>query len=223
MRVPIPLEEQLQVLATCGIRPREDMPADRLLEPAGNAPSRADIEARPWDLVLALLGGKGEVCDRLLEFPMTCIDEPESYRELLYSLARITGMGANLGRITAAGGAPEVPIRVSFDIDGATHHLELENSQFLDDRVVAEWDRVLVQRQSPARLYWLDVPSLECVLAFLEPENAARLAELTTIEVRPASAADPHNGGPEAQEHQPDAFERAIQSVGKWIGSWRKR
>lgn len=188
-RKHIPLEEQLDTLARCGIRPLPGRTVDELLESF----EREQYEEDPFALLLTMLGAEVETgesagepfSDAVWTFDTECIEDHGAYvhiAERMRDLAR--------GDLPIEGIADYVDVDegvawLSFRLDGRVQRWDATvNNDRVDPAVLSRFAALLASRRTPRRYTYLDLGGQACLLGCATEPQLAQLRRATGLDVQ---------------------------------------
>jgi hypothetical protein len=174
------LEDQLSALARAGVDLTPGVTVDDLLYSF----DRDGYEARPFDLLLFMLGAEVErepwgrpFSHRAWNFDTECIHGPDSYTAILRRLADLTGAPARLGEIRDTGET------LSYVIDGQARSWPLEVQDDWADTLTLSY--VMSDLEQDGRRFYAKDNGQAMVLFYLDADGAAEVNRLSGGALRP--------------------------------------
>jgi hypothetical protein len=154
--VPIPLEQQLQTLAACGVV----LAPEATLEDLYVFHTRQEHEAAPYQELIPTLGFSMErdnfspLCHRLWMCDYECIDGDGSYVEVIERLHLMSGGSLPISAITDHVDLEEETAWVEFDLGGTRVHWDAKvDNDWLDPYIIVKFDQLLRINTSPFHIY----------------------------------------------------------------------
>jgi hypothetical protein len=181
-RPRISLEEQLELLAECGIHLRPEFSVETLLESF----SREKYEERPYIGAIIRLGGELEhepftpLSNNLFHLETECISENGDY-----------GRFAERMRDLAMGELPVQNIRDHIDIENGDAWLAFDlrgeatewharvDKHWIDPEILSNFCALLAAQNGTRRYTFLDLKGQDCLIGCATEEELRRLRKLT--------------------------------------------
>jgi hypothetical protein len=178
------LEEQLQILAECGIRSRPGITTDHLLRSG----DRALFEADPFRLAAVRLGGEAEeppyepFSDDIWHFDTECIENEGDYVAIAERMRDLAGGALPLTAIRDAIDWDENKAWLEFELDGATIHWDLKlEDDWVDPTLFGRFAVLLAGRDGARRFTYLDLMGQDCLIGCSPPEQLGALQKKTGL------------------------------------------
>lgn len=184
----MPLEQQLRLLADAGIRMRDGVTIDDLLD---EYPPE-EYEEDPFRLALVMLGscenrlpGTVYSSDDVRTLDSECIEDSGDYTDLIKDLRPLLGDDLLIEHIQDHFDPDADEARIELRLDGQTHHFQPQiRRDWLDEAVFSWLSSLLAARGSPRRLTHLADDGQCFVLACLTTPQRRTLRRTTGL--RPA-------------------------------------
>jgi hypothetical protein len=153
---PIPLEQQLEALADCGVTLNADVITDDLFM----FHSRDELEATPYTELIPTLGYEIErepfspISNRLWMCDYERIEDHGSYADVVSRLHKMSEESLPISNTTDYVEIEEEIAWVEFDLAGTKIHWDAKvDNDWLDPRIVVKFDNLLQTHESPFRIY----------------------------------------------------------------------
>ena len=185
----VPVEKQLETLATIGVRLNPNVSLDDMLLSF----PREDFERKPYDLVLFVLGSEIEtepwgrhISGGAWNFAFECIEQPGSYARILRNLTRLAKRPA---LITDIGDdiTADMPAGVlSYTLNDEPRSLDIEvQDDWADGLSVAIIMGEIADAIDDGRKFWGADNGQAVILFFLTDDQAARINRLRKNALKP--------------------------------------
>lgn len=180
---PVGLEEQLASLRECGIEPVSRLALQFIADEC----DREDLESKPYEHLLAGLGGEYEDSQGIWRPASTgvwhvdteCIYDASDYVKVVERLALLTRRELVLDNTEAHF---ETDGWVRFEIDGVKHDWALEvDDDWIDTSIFERFAELLAQNRSERRYLVSESSGQDFLLICPTDEEFDRLASLTPI------------------------------------------
>jgi len=152
----MPLEEQLRVLADCGVKLSPEGTIEDLL----SHHPREEYEAQPFKELIPVLGFEVErepfapLCHRLWMCDYERIEDHGAYAEVIARLHEMSERSLLISAITDFVDVEAGTAWVEFDLAGERiHWVAKVNNDSLDPSIIPKFDALLKSRGSPFRFY----------------------------------------------------------------------
>jgi len=152
----VSLEQQLEVLSTCGVVLSSEVKIEDLFM----FHSRAELEANTYKDLIVTLGYEMErdpfvpLCNRLWMCDYERIEDTGSYAEIIERLHRMSEHSLPLSDIDDLVDIEANTAWVEFDLEGSRIHWDAEvDNDWLDPTIVVRFNSLLNAKQSPYRIY----------------------------------------------------------------------
>jgi phosphotransferase system HPr-like phosphotransfer protein len=188
-RVPS-LEQQLEILAECGVKLRPGARIESLV----NSFPRPQYERDPFRLALVVLGGEAEdseevprpyLSDDVWHFDTECIEDHGAYARIAARMSTFAKGALPLADVTDHVDVEAGEAWLEFTLDGKRHHLDLKvNDDWVDESVFTKLVGLHAARGAPRRFSFVDLQGQDCLIGCPTPEEFERLRARTGIDVQ---------------------------------------
>ena len=177
----VSLEEQLRVLSDFGIRPRHDDFVQWVSSEWGKS-----IEADPYSLLFALLGGQREIQDGLWEplsddiynFDTECVENNDIYATVFERLAVISKGGFELSDVSSRVNHRSHKASVSFSFNRTKYSWQLNYyDDWFDIRVIGRINALLKSTGS-SKFFYVSNPDQSVTIVFDTDETIRKLNDI---------------------------------------------
>ncbi len=187
----VSFEEQLRVLAKCGINLCHNVAPEALLESF----EREKYEKEPYRLLLSAMGNEAETesqagetgypSDSIWHFDTECIEDHGSYAAIARRLSVLAHPDLPIEDVDDYVDIEAGEAWLSFKLDGQTEKWEAEvNDDWVDERILSRFVSVL-QSRSNKRFTYIDVSGgQDCLIGCSTPEDRAALMKATNLNVQ---------------------------------------
>jgi len=182
---PLNLEQQLGLIAECGIKLRPDLSKDDLLATA----SAEQFEKEPFLLLLTMLGGEqqqepfSDYSDNIWHFKKRCIKDTGSYCKVAARLARLTGGTMPITDAIDYVSHSEQKAWLSFVLDGMQYRWDLSvNGDFIDPRMLSRFADLLKLVGAGKRFFYLELKGQDYLIASGRPDQLGLLREKSELD-----------------------------------------
>jgi hypothetical protein len=159
-RKRISLEEQLEILASCGIRLKQNMTPDHILMSI----DREALEEEGFFLLLTIMGGEVEeepfdrLSDNIWHFDMECIEDHGSYIRIAERMRDLAGGSLPLENIEDYVNIEAGEAWLAFQLDGLGHKWDLTvNNDWVDPSLFIKFIELLGSRNTGKLFTYFDV------------------------------------------------------------------
>ena len=180
------LEEQLAKLAEVGLKLDEGIAVDDVLYSVG----REDLERRPFDLILFVLGIEVErepwgrsFCSSVWNFDTECIVSTGDYVRVVKRLCQVAGRPDCLKDVTDFVDIDAGKAWLKYEVDGTERHWSVEVDDDWADMITVSYVMRDIQRDG-RRFYFKD-NGQAMVLYYLDNRAAAELNLLSNNALKP--------------------------------------
>ena len=185
----VPLEQQLAVLATCGIALKRDKSLDLLL----SSRSRRALEAEPYLLLLCAMGEEcsagsdvsADFCsDDIWHFDTECIEDHGDYARIADRMAVLAG-----GRLPLENVRDFVDVEagiawLSFSLGPEQYKWDFAvQDDWVDPSLFAKLVNLLDTRSRDERFISIDLKGQDCLIGCLTAEQMSALQSKTNLSV----------------------------------------
>jgi hypothetical protein len=186
----VPFDEQLRVLADCGISLSQNVRPESLLESF----SREEFEKQPFQLLLCAMGGEAEVesqagpngypSDSIWHFDTECIEDHGSYAAIARRLAVLAHPALPIEDVEDYVDIEGDEAWISFKLDGQPEKWVAEvNDDWVDATVLSRF-AVLLQSRSLKRFTYVDLGGQDCLIGCATPDQKEKLTKATKLKVK---------------------------------------
>ena len=174
------LEDQINALSDLGIKMNKGVIIDNLLV----SWSRADYEHRPFNTILFEYGSEVEreplgrnVCDRVWNFDVECIEGEGSYVAIVNRLALLAGMRENLTEVRDAVDFESGQAWVSYQLNGESRKYQIKiDDDWADANVVAA---IMKDLKKPGMRFYAKDNGQASVWFYLDEATAGEINKLS--------------------------------------------
>lgn len=187
---PPTLEQQLEILAACGVKLR---PGARIESLVHSFP-RPQYERDPFRLALVVLGSEAEdseeeprpfLSDDVWHFDTECVEDEGAYARIAARMSTLAKGALPLADVTDHVDIEAGEAWLEFTLHGKRHHLGLKvNDDWADEAVFTKFVELLAARRAPRRFSFLDLHGQDCLIGCPTPEELERLRGRTGLAVR---------------------------------------
>jgi hypothetical protein len=180
----VSFEAQLAALESLGIRLRDGITADDVLE----SWNRSDYEKEPYRLLLVAMGSDLErepyprISDDVWHFDTECIEDDGAYVEIA---RRVDGLSGGRLAITRAEDGVDIEGEsawLTVESGGSTHRWDLAvNDDWVDPEVFLHLEELLDETHPRQRLIVLELGGQDCVLLVGDEHRLAELRRVTGL------------------------------------------
>jgi len=161
------LEAQLDVLATCGIRPKPGVTVDDLLCTF----DREKYEKVPYIVLLCIPGSESEhdlttfLSDNVWHLDTECIEDQGSYAHVAYRMTDLAG-----GALLVSDVRDHVDIEngmawLSFSLNGEEIKWDARvQDDWIDPTILTKFARLLYEQKTGLRFTYLDLKGQDCII-----------------------------------------------------------
>jgi hypothetical protein len=183
-RKAVPLDEQLRILAECGVRPApgvEPGALTRILTPA-------QLETDPFSLTLTMLGGELDgrfLSDDIWHFDTECIEDTGDYARIARRLVTLAKGELPLEGIDDYVNVEDGEAWIEFSLDGVRQRWEAQvEDDWVDTTIVSRLARLLVDRRASERRFTsIDLGGQSVLIGCATPAERTRFRKLTGLAV----------------------------------------
>ncbi len=179
-----PLEEQLRILANCGVKLRGEFTADHLLESF----PRKEYEKDPFNLALLTMGGELErepfepLSDDVWYLDTECIEDHGHYVAVAERMRALAGGDLPLETIEDYVDVDQGVAWLQFILDGATVRWDARvANDWIDPAVLSRFAGLLAGRNTKRRFTYLDLRGQDCLIGCATPEQLEALNKQTGL------------------------------------------
>ncbi len=183
-RRKVAIQQQLETLGRCGIRPKDGIGINELLESF----DREQYESDPYELLLVRLGGELErepyppISDDIWHLDTECIEDHGDYARVARRIQAL-----------AKGELPLMDIRDYVDVEAGEAWLAFTiggreikwgakvNHDWLDTDMLDNFRQLLAERGSKRRLTYYDLRGQDCLIGCSTPAEFSDLKKLTGL------------------------------------------
>jgi len=184
------LEEQLTTLANLGLRLDDGITVDDIL----CSFDRKDYEARPFDLILFVLGNEVErepwgrpVCSRVWNFDTECIGGTGDYVHIVKRLCQVAGQPNCLEDVSDFVDIDSSEAWLKYKVDNTERNWDVEVNADWADTLTLSYVMDDIERDD-CRFYFKD-NGQAMVLFYLDTQTAQALNRLANNALKPVLAA----------------------------------
>jgi hypothetical protein len=166
-RKRISLEEQLAILASCGIRLKQNMTPDHILMSI----DREALEEEGFLLLLTIMGGEVEeepfdrLSDNIWHLDTECIDDPGSYITLAERMRDLAGGSFPLENIEDHVNIEAGEAWLAFQLNGQRHKWDLAvNDDWVDTSLFTRFAELLQTRNTGKLFTYYDLEGQDCLI-----------------------------------------------------------
>lgn len=185
----VSFDEQLRVLADCGISLSENVAPEALLE----SYAREEYEKNPFQLLLSVMGGEAEVesqagptgypSDSIWHFDTECIEDHGSYAAIAERLAVLAQPALPIEDVEDYVDVENQEAWLSFKLDGQTENwVATVNDDWIDETIFSRF-AALLQSRSEKRFTYIDLGGQDCLIGCATPAQREALMKATKLEV----------------------------------------
>ncbi|HVZ18000.1 MAG TPA: hypothetical protein VG897_12830 [Terriglobales bacterium] len=178
----IPLEQQLENLAECGIRLKPEFSVNTLLE----SYERGKYEERPYVGAVIRMGGETErepfrpLSDSLWHLNTRCIDGPGSYAFVAIRMRDLAQGDLPIENIRDHVDAENGDAWVAFEIGGETveWHARIKED-WIDPEILANFCSLLSAQNTSRRYTYMDLKGDDCIIGCATEDQLRKLRKMT--------------------------------------------
>jgi hypothetical protein len=179
------LVRQLELLAACGIRPKDGVGLSDLLA----RHRETEYERSPFTLLLRVLGSATDndptqsLSDNIWLLDIELIGGPGDYVRVARRMAAMTEGALPIADVQD-GIDPRLGVAwLEFTLEGTQNrwHARLEEN-WIDSRIMSNFVKLLESRDTEKRFTYLDLPGKECLIGCSTPQEFAALRKWTGLE-----------------------------------------
>lgn len=178
----MPLEQQLDNLACCGVHLKPEFSVDTLLESF----DREKYEERPYLGVVIRLGGELEhepftsLSDSLWQLDTECIEEDGSYTRIAERMRDLAQGDLPIRNIRDHVDIENGDAWVAFELDDNTIEWHARvNHDWIDPEILSHFCALLASRNSSRRYTYLDLKGQDCIIGCATEYELRGLRKLT--------------------------------------------
>lgn len=182
-------DEQLRVLANCGINLSANVAPDALF----HSFSREDYEKDPYRLLLCVMGGEAEhesqagetgyPSDSIWHFDTECIEGPGSYAAIARRLAVLAHPALPLEDLDDYVDIDSDEAWLSFKLDGRTEKWTAAvNDDWVDPTILSRF-AALLESRSNKHFTYIDLGGQDCLIGCATPTQKAVLMKATKLKI----------------------------------------
>lgn len=176
---PPSLQQQLDDLASCGVKLLPDATAEGLLEEW----SQAQFDEDPYGLAVVALGNDEQRRSvNLWHFDTECVEDHGAYARIAEEMRRLAGDDLPLSDVEDFVDVEAKQAWLSFKLDGSEHRwtCEVEND-WVDPTVMSRFGTLLEQRKTGRRFTYLDLGGQDCIIGCFTEVERERLCRVTGL------------------------------------------
>jgi hypothetical protein len=178
------IEEQLQVLARCGISPNRGVSAsDLAIEPDPQSGNDS-----PYETLLCALGDTSEEepfeprSDSIWHLDTECIEGDGSYVRIAERMAKLSGGTLDLRDVKDHIDSDNEKASLWFTVDGRSVSWSPKvNDDWLDEKIMSNFAELLTQLQVGKRFTYYGLFGQDCLIGCATPEQLALLRKETGL------------------------------------------
>lgn len=181
----VPLEEQLSVLADCGIALRPGFTADHVLEFF----PRQEYEKEPFKFLLLTMGSELErepfepLSDDVWYLDTECIEDHGHYVKIAERFRALAGGDLPLEDIEDYVDIDEGVAWLRFRLDGDQIRWDAAvDGDWADPSILSRFADLLAKRNTPKRFTYLDLRGQDCLIGRATPDQLAALRQHTQLD-----------------------------------------
>jgi hypothetical protein len=186
----VPLDEQLRVLADCGISLAPSVAIETLTRPF----SRELYEKEPYRILLSAMGDEadgefqagasGYLSDNIWHFDTECIEGDGSYAAIAQRMVELAQGDLPLENIEDVVDLEEGEAWLSFSLDGKAYKWTAKvDDGWVDPSIPPRFDELLAHRKSDRRFTYVNLGGQDCLIGCATPEQRASLEARTGLQV----------------------------------------
>jgi hypothetical protein len=186
----VPLDEQLRVLADCGISLAPSVAIETLTRPF----SRELYEKEPYRILLSAMGDEadgefqagasGYLSDNIWHFDTECIEGDGSYAAIAQRMVELAQGDLPLENIEDVVDLEEGEAWLSFSLDGKAYKWTAKvDDGWVDPSIPPRFDELLAYRKSDRRFTYVNLGGQDCLIGCATPEQRASLKARTGLQV----------------------------------------
>ena len=165
----IPFEDQLKVLADCGITLSPSVSPEALLQSF----SREEYEKSPYRLLMCVMGGEGESeiqagetgypSDMIWHFDTECIEDHGDYAAIARRLSVLAHPALSIEDVQDYVNVEHGEAWLSFKLDGQTYKwIAQVDNDWVDATVLSRFAALLASRATERRFSYIDLGGQDC-------------------------------------------------------------
>jgi len=181
---PVPLENQLEVLAAFGIRPHQDVNVDDLLYSF----KREQYEKRPYELLLCILGSESErdptrfLSDAIWHLDTECIEGPSSYVRVATRMAALAGSALPIADVRDDIDLDTGKARLSFTLNGNNFRWDAQlKDDWIDPEILSNFVVLLDTQKAWKHFTYLDLKGQDCIIGCSTEDQRSELRKRTGL------------------------------------------
>ena len=186
--LPVTLEQQLEVLAGCGIV----LGPEATLEDILSHHTRQEYEAVPYKELIPVLGFEIErdayapLCERLWMCDYERVEDHGAYTDIVWRLHRMSAQCLPISALADFVDIEAEKAWVEFDLAGSRVHWDVQvDNDWMDPDVVVKFDHLLKTRGTPYRIYSNHTDfGQSAFFACMQPAQFEVFRKLATFQMR---------------------------------------
>jgi len=190
-RSRLPLNEQLRILAECGIRLAAGVDTDALTRSF----DESQFEADPFRLALTAMGNQAEdprqtghsgfLSDDVWHFDTECVEGSGAYAAIATRLATLARGELPLESVQDHVDVDNGVAWLEFVLDGERHHWTVAvQDDWVDSKIISRLSTLLTGRSSAHRRFtYIDLGGQDCLIGCATSEQKRRLQERSGLTV----------------------------------------
>ena len=184
LRRPVPLEAQLDVLATCGIRPKQGVTVDDLLYSF----DREKYEKEPYTPLLCILGSETErdlttfLSDNVWHLDTECIEDHGSYAHVAYRMTDLSEGSLPVSDVRDYVDIESGQARLSFVLNGEEIKWDARvQDDWIDPAILTKFVRLLDEQKAGVRFTYLNLKGQDCIIGCSTEDQLRELRKRTRL------------------------------------------
>jgi|SRR3989338_3951178 len=178
------LEEQIQILAKCGICLNAGTTIDDLLAVF----DRTEYEKNPFTMLMAVMGGEKEMkegewmSDNVWHFDTECIEDHGDYTRIAQRLSVLAGSELPLQDIKDHVDIEAGVAWLSFKLDGHDYKWNAKvEDDWVDTEIINKFRELIVSRKTDKKFIYFSEGGQDCIICCLTTVQLHELNDLTGI------------------------------------------
>lgn len=184
-------EEQLAILATCGVTLDQNVQPTALLDSF----DIKTFEEAPFVLMMTTMGTEAETqaqigkngypSDNIWLLDSECIEDDGDYCSIVSRLSVLAGSCDKLGNMNDEVDISENTAWVSFDFDGKSYKFDAQvNEDWLDLEVLSQLAKAFTSENSSRRFTYIDLGTQDFLITFSTKVERGVLTKATGLKIR---------------------------------------